>query len=60
MKEEAKNKKLQRMKDALAKQGIKVTEAIDIAEKAPEIVLKLFQGYKFCFGKFVFIIGFCI
>ena len=43
-KEEAKTTKLQRMKDSLAKQRIMVTEAIDIEEKIPEIVLKPLQG----------------
>ena len=43
-KKEAKTKKLQLMKDALAKQGIMVTEAIYIEENTPEIVLKPFQG----------------
>ena len=44
-KEETKTKKLQRMKDALAKQGIIVTEAaIDMEEKIPEVVLKPFKG----------------
>ena len=43
-KEEAKTKKLQKMKDVLAKQGIIVTETVDIEEKIPELVLKHFQG----------------
>ena len=44
-KEETKTKKLQRMKDALAKQGMIVTEAvIDMEEKIPEVVLKPFKG----------------
>ena len=43
-KKEAKTKKLQRMKDALAKQGIIVTEAIDMEEKLPEVVQKPFKG----------------
>ena len=44
-KEEAKNKVLQRMKDAIAKQGMIVTEAaIDMKEKIPEVVPKPVKG----------------
>ena len=43
-KEEAKAKKIQRMKGALEKQGRIVTETIDIEEKTTELVLKPFQG----------------
>ena len=44
-KEETKTKKLQQMKDALAKQGMIVTEnAIDMEEKVPEVMLKPFKG----------------
>ena len=43
--EETKTMKLQKMKEVLTKQELKVSEAaIDMEEKIPEVVLKPFKG----------------